>query len=213
MNAQVEVCVGELLQNGTIRIYHITIRYQDINKVDSKIFSLSTDFKDLQKNHNKHTAQLNITLSAGFFSLFTNYTTNIKNCEYRANEIKKYVTDIVALSDGEKILTQLGFSKKELRKDYYELSKTLNNDYFKLFYFNKAIKKGNKEILQKFLENKEFEDFVADCMDENTTKLGSQNVDVVQIFIDNPKLFPKLTVVIKLLFFSFVNLFFIEHLY
>ena len=199
--AEVEVCVGDTIQdlNETIRLYHITIKFKDDNKMDKTIFSLTTDFNILQTNHKKYTKKLNIKLKSGFF--FSNYTTNEENCEKRANEIKNYVTEIVSkTNDSENILVQLGFSKKDIMIDYYELSKRFENNFFKLFYFNKAIKKGNKEIVLKFLENPEFEDFVADSMSDNHTDLARQNVEFVKIFTENPKLFSKLDVIIFFLY-------------
>ena len=200
---EVEVCVGDTIQNlnETIRLYHITITYKDDNKMDKTIFSLTTDFNILQTNHKKTTKKLNVKLEFGIF--FSNCTTNEENCEKRANEIKNYVTEIVSkTNDSENILVQLGFSKKDNMIDYYELSKRFENNYFKLFYFNKAIKKGNKEIVLKFLENPEFEDFVANSLGENYIDLASQNVEFVKIFTENPKLFSKLDVIIYLLFYQ-----------
>ena len=95
----------------------------------------------------------------------------------------------------------MGFSKKENVINYYELSKRFENNYFKLFFFNKAVKKGNKEIVLKFLENPEFEDFVVNSMDGNFNDLVCQNVEFVKIFIENPKLFSKLNVIF--IFFKF----------
>ena len=192
--AEVEVCVGDTFQNlsETIRLYHITITYKDDNKIDKTIFSFTTDFNILKINHKKTKNKLNAKLKFGNF-----FSTNEENCEKRANEIKNYVTEIILKSnDSENILTQLGFSKKDKMIDYYELSKRFENNYFKLFYFNKAIKKGNKEIVLKFLENPEFEDFVADSMDDNFNDLARHNVEFVKIFIENPKLFSKLNVIV-----------------
>ena len=76
--AEVEVCVGDTIQNlnETIRLYHITIKYKDDNKMDKTIFSLTTDFNILKINHKKTKKKLNLKLKFGIF-----FSTNEENCE------------------------------------------------------------------------------------------------------------------------------------